>query len=579
MNMPESLGEYKKYVKRRLEPISDIIANIALGDFSKRLEIPSEDDEFTELYVGLDFMMEDLLEHLNERREAENELRKHQEHLEELIEERTVELKEINEKLKQEVIEHEQAKMEIMANEEKFRMIYENMSDVIYSVDLSQILKDITPSVERFSGYKPDELIGKRFDELNFLTKESLKNTYKNLKRVISNDPPTSTEYEFITKNGSKKIAEVVSTPIRKDGQIIEIVAVARDITDRKKAEEALKESEEKFRLLFESADEGILYINPDGEILNINPKALEIGGFDREWVVGRNVSELVPLFKSDESVVLDIFDGVIEGKKLEKNEWEITNNIGKDLTIQIYPSLIKKENELLGISIMIEDITERKKAEEQLKESLSEKEVLLREIHHRVKNNIQVITSMLNLHTSYIKDTVYSEMIKEIQNRIRSMALIHEKLYRSKDLAKIDFNEYIKDLVNSLFRFYGVNINKIKPIINAKGSSLDINAGIPCGLIINELVSNSLKHGFKDDMDGQIQIILKQEKDNRTALIIKDNGSGFPKDLDFKNTKTFGLQLVNTLVAQLGGTIELESKDGTEFNILFEHEKLKQEV
>jgi len=155
-------------------------------------------------------------------------------------------------------------------------------------------------------------------------------------------------------------------------------------------------------------------------------------------------------------------------------------------------------------------------------------------------------------------------------------MALIHEKLYKSKDLAHIDTYEYINDLVNSLFRVYGVNINKVKPKITVDNISLDIDMGIPCGLIINELVSNSLKHAFSDSGKGKILIDIKPLASNeeKISLTVSDNGSGFPENIDFRNTETLGLQLVNTLVDQLGGTIELDTVGKTEYKIVFSHEK-----
>ena len=211
----------------------------------------------------------------------------------------------------------------------------------------------------------------------------------------------------------------------------------------------------------------------------------------------------------------------------------------------------------------------ERKRAE-QIKVSLREKEVLLQEIHHRVKNNLQVISSLLSLQSGYIEDKQAIEMIEESQNRIKSIALIHEQLYQSKDLARIDLTKYIRHLVADLFRSYGVNSETITLKINIDNILLDMDTAIPCGLIINELASNSLKHAFPAGKGGEIRIDLHSDKDNQFTLIISDNGVGFPGGLDFRDTKSLGLQLVNTLVDQLGGTIELHSNGGTEFKLAF---------
>lgn len=211
-----------------------------------------------------------------------------------------------------------------------------------------------------------------------------------------------------------------------------------------------------------------------------------------------------------------------------------------------------------------------RRRAEAQLKASLQEKEVLLKEIHHRVKNNLQIISSLLNLQAAYLKDNQALEIFKESQNRIESMALIHEKLYQSKDLAKIDFSDYIQDLVINLFCAYEVHSDAITLKLNIGDVFLGINAAIPCGLIINELVSNSLKYAFPAGRLGEICIDLHSVSDNKFALTVSDNGIGFPKELDFRNTESLGLQIVIDLITQLSGTIDIDSNKGTKFKIIF---------
>ena len=221
----------------------------------------------------------------------------------------------------------------------------------------------------------------------------------------------------------------------------------------------------------------------------------------------------------------------------------------------------------------------ERKRMEEQIKASLREKEMLLREIHHRVKNNMQLISSLLRLQSGYIKDKKYIEMLKESQNRIRSMAFIHEKLYQSKDLANIDFNGYIKNLADDLFRSYGASIS-IALKTDIEGVSLEIDTAIPCGLIINELVSNSLKHAFPEDREGEIKIALRRTDRNEVELVVSDDGIGIPEDLDFRNTESLGLQLVTSLAeSQLQGKTELNRAKGTEFRIKFKERKWREDI
>lgn len=237
------------------------------------------------------------------------------------------------------------------------------------------------------------------------------------------------------------------------------------------------------------------------------------------------------------------------------------------------YPLFDSSGNVMQVIEYTI-DITDRKKVEEQIKASLQEKVILLREIHHRVKNNMQIISSILNLQSGHIKDAQTLAALRESKNRIDVMSLIHEKLYQSKSLARINFQEYIDDLVTSLFISYGVNTDLIRSGVHAEGISFEINTAIPCGLIINELVSNSLKHAFPDRRSGNIRISLSNAGEDRFTLTISDDGIGLPDTIDHKKSSTLGLKLVNALTGQLDGAIELDRDNGTAFRITFREMK-----
>ena len=214
-------------------------------------------------------------------------------------------------------------------------------------------------------------------------------------------------------------------------------------------------------------------------------------------------------------------------------------------------------------------EITERVQAEAKIKASLKEKEILLQEIHHRVKNNLQVISSLLNLQSQGIQDEKTLEVFQESQNRIRSMALIHEKLYRSSDLARVDFAEYIRNLASFLIRSY--RSRAVRLDLQAADIYLSIDNAVPCGLIVNELISNALKHAFVDGREGEICVIMHQLTDRHVRLVVRDNGVGLPKGVDYMNTGSLGLQLVTMLVEQLDGTIEIRNNVGAEFEILFD--------
>ncbi len=216
-------------------------------------------------------------------------------------------------------------------------------------------------------------------------------------------------------------------------------------------------------------------------------------------------------------------------------------------------------------------ELAERRRIEAQISASLEEKEVLLKEIHHRVKNNLQVISSLLDLQASNIADARTVEMFRDSQNRVTSMGLIHERLYQASDLARIDFSEYIEDLSKNLFYSYSGDAADIEISTSADGIFLDVDTSIPCGLIINELVSNSLKYAFPAGRGGRIEIELGKDVDSQLLLVVRDDGIGLPEGMDFRTTKSLGLKLVSTLVRQLKGKLQLSSDgNGAEFKISF---------
>jgi len=226
--------------------------------------------------------------------------------------------------------------------------------------------------------------------------------------------------------------------------------------------------------------------------------------------------------------------------------------------------------NEPIRIIGTEQDITNRKISENKLKESLEEKEMLLQEIHHRVKNNLQVIYSLLRLQSRFIQDEKSQEIFKETQNRIRSIAVLHEKLYRSKDLGRIGFADYVISLVKDLFHSYGTDTNLINLNVNIENIYLNIETAIPCGIIINELVTNSLKHAFPPGEDGNITIETFKDKNGKITLIVRDDGIGIPESIDINNIESLGLQLVQYLTNRIKGEIFLNREKGTEIKIIF---------
>ena len=254
-----------------------------------------------------------------------------------------------------------------------------------------------------------------------------------------------------------------------------------------------------------------------------------------------------------------------VEAMKLGAGDYLVKDVDGK--YFETLPSVIER---LLERKHLLE---EKRRAEEQIKASLREKEILLSEVHHRVKNNMQIIISLLRLQAGKIEDKKSADMLKEAENRIRSMALIHEKIYQTADFANIEFGAYAKSLSKDLFKSYGINTGKVQLKIEIENIALGLDNAIPCGLIINELLSNSLKYAFPKDRGGEIKISFKPLNDHEVELMVSDDGIGIPAEIDIGETESLGLQLVNILAEnQLDGTLELDRVGGTAFKIRFEN-------
>jgi len=312
------------------------------------------------------------------------------------------------------------------------------------------------------------------------------------------------------------------------------------------------------------------ILIDDKSNIKNVNQAACSIFGYDRKELIGKSIDIIFP---ADEMLLLlERLSGKVSSKAYITN---IKSNFkaknGNYIPVFLSLSLIKSDsNEILGVVCVGSDITDIKEAEDKLKSSLREKELLLQEVHHRVKNNLQIISSLLNLQSGYIKDEEDLEIFKESQSRVKSMAFIHEQLYKSSDFTKINFANYIHNLLSYLSFSHDLDPNKIKIDLNVEDAFLDINTAIPCGLIINELVTNSIKYAFPDGGSGTIGVDLYSKYEDEYVLIVDDDGIGISEDIDFQNTDTLGLQLVNNLTKQLEGSIDLNRENGTKIKIVF---------
>jgi PAS domain S-box-containing protein len=320
-----------------------------------------------------------------------------------------------------------------------------------------------------------------------------------------------------------------------------------------------------------------LLLLDNELRIITVNQATTELLGYSSEELVGNSVEMLF----ADGNQKFILKSNNTSNRKINAIshvETYLKSKDGRIVPVLLSDSIIQNnDHETVGIVCIGNDIEEIKEAQFKIKASLEEKEVLLREIHHRVKNNLQIISSMLNIQSNYIKDEEDLELLRESQSRIKSMAIIHEGLYKSNDFTHINFKDYIHSLMHYISVHYNLSPN-IQIFVDVKNIMLNIETAVPCGLIINELVTNSIKHAFPPGNDGKIKVSLSS-KMGIFSLRVSDNGIGFPTNIDFKNTKTLGFKLINVLTNQLDGNIELDTSNGTEFVINFKRIEYKKRL
>ncbi|WAC05098.1 MAG: PAS domain S-box protein [Methanoregula sp.] len=460
-------------------------------------------------------------------------------------------------------------------------------------------------ALEKYSGIKAGELLGTNQQWRAFYLKErpcmadllvdgateKIPQWYEGKyakSRIVDGAYEATDFFPHMGENGTW--LHFTAAPINdSSGLIIGAVETLEDITDRKKAEEEIRAMNLFQTSIISNANVLLMVLDPHGNIQTWNQAAEDISGYGEQEVKGNSTvwKKLYPDKEYRKTITKNIERIISQNNFLENLETIIHCKNGTKKTILWNTrSLPDAKGAATGYVAIGVDVTERKKAEElqkhfteelekqvisrtgELNASLQEKVVLLREIHHRVKNNLQIIISLLNLQSRYIKDEKTQQIIKESQNRLKAMSLVHERLYQSEDISKIDLDGYVKFLGRNLVDFYGVRRQDVALKTDISGISVGINTAIPVGLILNELLSNSLKHAFPGGRKGEISIGIKRENDMLTILF-KDTGAGLPADLDWRNGKTLGLRLVISLVEQLFGTIELDRTAGTSFTIV----------
>ncbi|MFQ6039075.1 MAG: PAS domain S-box protein, partial [Candidatus Aminicenantales bacterium] len=468
------------------------------------------------------------------------------------------------------ISERKHAIEKLRESRELYKTLMETSPDAVTATDLKGTITYASRRTAELYGVKDAaQMVGK--NALDFIAPEDRERALENMKKTLEKGTVREVMYRGLRKDGSVFISELNASLIRDaHGKPKAFIATTRDVTERRRIQEQLAQSEQRFRSLVESANDAIYIITPEG-FEYVNPAFEKLTGYSSKQVCQKNFNFWNIIHPDDVTMIQQREEARKRGEEVpSRYEFRILAKNGKVKVVE--PATVnigeKGEARVMGI---LRDVTERKRAEDILRTSLEEKEVLLREIHHRVKNNMQIISSLLRLQARTIKDPRMQEMFKESQNRIRSMALIHEKLYQTEDLTRINFAQYIRSLTVHLFHTYKVNPNIVRINTRVDDIFLDINRAIPCGLVVNELVSNSLKHAFPDGRKGEIRILLTREKRKKVRLVVGDNGVGLPQEVDHRDPRTLGLQLVYDLVRQLDGKIRLDRTKGSTFVITFQ--------
>jgi PAS domain S-box-containing protein len=457
---------------------------------------------------------------------------------------------------------------QVIGDDSCFHALVSAVTDcAIYMLDPDGIVITWNAGAERILGYPADQIIGRNFSCL-FTDADQRTDRPHELLKIADRTGRFEDEPWQIRNNGSLFSALTVVDAIRdRDGRLVGFANLTRDLTERKQADEALRRAEERFRRVVEATPNAMVMIDRAGRIAMVNAQTERVFGYSRAELLGQPVEMLVPeRFRFHHPGLRATFfadprtrpmGGTRELYGLRKD--------GSEFAVEIGLNPIETDEGTMVLSA-ITDISDRKREESRIRAALKEKDILLGEIHHRVKNNLQIVDSLLGLQAGGIHDTGIQNILRESQNRIKSMALIHQILYQSSDFARMDFRNFLDTLVPTLASSYGADPDHILLLINAIEVRLPLSVAIPCGLMINELISNALKHAFPGNRHGEIRIDLSMAPDGQIRLSVEDDGVGIPDDLDLDQTATLGLQLVMLLTDQIGGTMAVQRSNPTRF-------------
>lgn len=471
---------------------------------------------------------------------------------------------------------------ELQESEQKYRELVENANSIIvrWSQNGGKILFMNEFGLKYF-GYTQEEIAGRHLVGSIVPENESTgRDLTALLDKIISNPQDFEQSINENVRSNGERVWISWTNKVMTDGEgkVLEVLSIGSDITERKRAEDALREVTQRLQLATDSGHIGIWDRDIQSGTLLWNDKMFEIYGVSKNSFTPSFDAWQHCLHPEDYDRAMEASRAAFLGEQEFIIEYRILLPDGAMKWIRADSRVIRdaggKPLRMIGIN---RDISKRKFEEIKSQASLREKEMLLKEIHHRVKNNLQVISSMLSMQARNVGDETVLSVLRESQNRVRAMAAVHSMLYKSNNFAEINFGVYIQDMAKQLFSSYNINPEVISLSISVENVLLSIETAIPCGLIINELISNALKHAFPDNKTGEIKIELSQGN-SEIRIIFEDNGVGFPENVDFKKADTLGLDLINLLVEQLEGTIELHRNGGTRYMIMLKREESQEE-
>jgi PAS domain S-box-containing protein len=421
---------------------------------------------------------------------------------------------------------------------------------------------------EQLTGYPAEAVLGQNMRFLQGADTDQA--AVERMRAAIESEQEFTSELLNYRQDGTPFWNQISITPVKDAaGKVSHLVAVLHDLTARRRAEEALRDSEVQYRRLFEAAKDGILILDAEtGMILDVNPFLVEMLGYSHEQLLGKRIWEL-GLFK-DVAADQDNFATLQQQEYIRYEDLPLETAGGRRWDVEFISNLYRVDHRKI-IQCNIRDITEHKRTQQALQELLREKESLLKEVHHRVKNNLQVISSLVRLQSYRVENPIAQAALRDMQNRIGSMALLHETLYQSGNFARVDLAAYLRAVCSQMFHSLAADPASIQLRLDVASVDLDVHQAVPCGLLINELVSNCLKHAFPDGRAGEVRVEV-QWVDGGPALRLRvaDNGVGLPANFDLRQLRTLGLQLVSDLVGQIGGRLDIGRGPGAVFEVLF---------